>query len=90
MPNFTTFDHGVLWAAIDFLGKIIGKRTKQKGCLAASLLEMASKSRTEWENLYHMYFYFTLRLFDRDNAQYIIEPDYSHKANLHLLSLMTM
>ena len=25
-----------------------------------------------------------LRLFDRDNAQYIIDPEYSHKANLPL------
>ena len=30
---------------------------------------------------------FILCLFDRDNAQYIIEQDSSHKANLHLLSL---
>ena len=25
---------------------------------------------------------------DGDDAQYIIEPDYSHKSNLHLLSLV--
>ena len=34
--------------------------------------------------VYWVFMYFILRLFDRDNAQYIIEPDCSHKANLHL------
>ena len=33
----------------------------------------------------HSLYLFYFCLFDRDNAQYIIEPDYSHKANLHVI-----
>ena len=43
VPNFTTFYCMVVWAAIDFQRRgiiiiIIGKTSKTRGCLAASLL----------------------------------------------------
>ena len=60
VPNFTTFDNGVLWAAIDSHGSIlIGKRTitmvvSQLRCLTPKLFSMeksnSSFSLVKWQN----------------------------------------